>query len=129
MRGMSSNLEVEMVLMLGMVKMVMKIILPMPRRSRWRRFPTGSSSRTAGSALLEVEEGFRLRLRKFKENMVYIFYKTNMVIKIWSRGDARRPNGPRWRSLVCGSRHHVLFGPRGSPCVILVLQLLLVIKY
>jgi hypothetical protein len=86
MRGMLLDLEVEMVLMLGMVNMVMKIILPRRRRSRWRRFPTGGSSRMAGSTLLEVEEGFRLRLRKFKENMEYIFCKTNMVIKIQSRG-------------------------------------------
>jgi hypothetical protein len=36
MRGMTSNLEVEMVLMLGMMKMVMKMLLATPRRSRWR---------------------------------------------------------------------------------------------
>jgi hypothetical protein len=36
MRGMTSNLEVEMVLMLGMMKMVMKMLLTTPRRSRWR---------------------------------------------------------------------------------------------
>jgi hypothetical protein len=35
MRGMTSNLEVEMVLMLGMMKMVTKMLLPAPRRSRW----------------------------------------------------------------------------------------------
>jgi hypothetical protein len=35
MRGVTSNLEVEMVLMLGMMKMVTKMLLPMPRRSRW----------------------------------------------------------------------------------------------
>jgi hypothetical protein len=36
MRGMTSDREVKMVLMLGMVKMVMKMLLPMPRRSWWR---------------------------------------------------------------------------------------------
>jgi hypothetical protein len=35
MRGMMSNLEVEMVLMLEMMKMLMKKLLLMPRRSRW----------------------------------------------------------------------------------------------
>jgi hypothetical protein len=35
MRGMTLNLKVEMVLMLGMMKMVMKILLPTPRRSQW----------------------------------------------------------------------------------------------
>jgi hypothetical protein len=34
MRGMMSNIEVELVLMLGMVKMVMKMLLFTPRRSR-----------------------------------------------------------------------------------------------
>jgi hypothetical protein len=35
MRGMMSDLEVKMVVMLGMVKMVIKMFLPTPRRSRW----------------------------------------------------------------------------------------------
>jgi hypothetical protein len=38
MRGMMSNIEVEMVLMLGMMKMVMKMHLPMPRKSRWQQW-------------------------------------------------------------------------------------------
>jgi hypothetical protein len=37
MRGMTSDLKVEMVLMMGMVRMVMKMLLPTPRRSRWQR--------------------------------------------------------------------------------------------
>jgi hypothetical protein len=36
MRGMTSNIEVEIVLMLGIMKMVMKMLPPMPRRSQWR---------------------------------------------------------------------------------------------
>jgi hypothetical protein len=63
MRGMMSNLKVEMVLTLGMMNMVMKMLLPTPRRSRWQRwqrFPTSGKSR---SALPEVEEVFRLRCR------------------------------------------------------------------
>jgi hypothetical protein len=51
MRATTSDLEVEMVLMLGMVKTMMKMLFPMPRRSRWqrwRRFPTCGSSRTPG---------------------------------------------------------------------------------
>jgi hypothetical protein len=35
MRGMTLDLEVEMVLMLGMVKMAIKMLLPTTRRSRW----------------------------------------------------------------------------------------------
>jgi hypothetical protein len=33
MRGVTSDLKVEMVLMMGMVRMVMKMLLPTPRRS------------------------------------------------------------------------------------------------
>jgi hypothetical protein len=36
MREVLSDLEVEMVLMLGTVKMVMKMLLPTPRRSQCR---------------------------------------------------------------------------------------------
>jgi hypothetical protein len=69
MRGMMSNLEMEMVLMLGMMKMVMKMLLPMPRR---RHGDDGGDFLTGGSnriALLEVEEGVHLRhrLRKLWE--------------------------------------------------------------
>jgi hypothetical protein len=46
MRGMTSNVEGEMVLMLGMMKMVMKMLLPMPSKSQWW-FPTAGSSRSS----------------------------------------------------------------------------------
>jgi hypothetical protein len=70
MRGMMSNLEMEIVLMLGMMKMVMKMLFPMPRRSHG---DDGGNFLTGGSniiALLEVEEGVCLyhRLRKLWEN-------------------------------------------------------------
>jgi hypothetical protein len=52
MREMTSDLEVEMMLKLGTVKRVMKMLLPMPRWSRWwqwRRFPTSGRSKMSGS--------------------------------------------------------------------------------
>jgi hypothetical protein len=96
MRGMMLNLEVEMVLMLGMVLMVMKMLLPMARRSRWRRwqrFPTGDNIRLTPT---EVEEGFRLCHRL--KNMGKIWHRfsseTKASIKIRRRDDARGANGP-----------------------------------
>jgi hypothetical protein len=35
MRGMTSNLEVEMMLMLGVMKMATKMLLPTTKRSQW----------------------------------------------------------------------------------------------
>jgi hypothetical protein len=93
---------------------------------RW--FPSSGSSR---SALLEVEEGFCLRccLRKLWGKIGCPFsVETKAYIRRQRRGDARGANGPWWCGLPGRPRHPCLFGPRGSPCVIPPLQMVLVVN-
>jgi hypothetical protein len=135
MRGMMLNLEVEMVLMLGMMKMVLEMW--------WRCSPLhqgGVDGVDAGdfSPAAVADRPFR-RWKKgststatsenYRENRMSLFYEMKAYKRRRRRGDHRGPNGPRWRGQSGRPRHLFSFGPRGSPRVLPPLQVLLVIKY